>query len=320
MGLYWNVCSAEWLINRFRWIKWRLWERQKKLPAWRDWLEVILAMLFVIILINQYLAQLFIIPSGSMIPTLEVGDRVFVNKIAYGLELYPYGEKYLSNRKVERGTVIPFVSPEYRQRGIRFTILQRFVLLMSFTTIDLEIISQNRSPQPPKKLASQPVQITPRTARLTGYRTSPKDSFQPPLLVKRAIGVEGDTVRESGGNLEIRLAGQARFISESRLKELAGLSYPAIRSNNFESPKNETSFEGRTRLSYLINPHDPELRSRYLKRRLGSAVPTGHVLPFGDNRDQSHDSRWFGLVSCSQLQGEVLYILYPFSRVRKLDP
>jgi signal peptidase I len=51
------------------------------------------------------------IPSGSMIPTLMVGDYILVNNFAYGLR-FPFSGKYLSGpKKVERGDVIVFDYP-----------------------------------------------------------------------------------------------------------------------------------------------------------------------------------------------------------------
>jgi signal peptidase I len=61
---------------------------------------LILVAVGVAILVKTFLVQAFFIPSASMEPTLEVGDRVFVNKFAYDL-----GD-------IERGDVIVFENPE----------------------------------------------------------------------------------------------------------------------------------------------------------------------------------------------------------------
>ena len=54
-----------------------------------DWLGAFLWAAVVVLLINQYLFQAYRIPSGSMIPTLLIGDNLFVNKVVYGPEVLP---------------------------------------------------------------------------------------------------------------------------------------------------------------------------------------------------------------------------------------
>jgi signal peptidase I len=70
---------------------------------------LVLVALAVAILVKTFLVQAFYIPSESMVPTLEVGDRVFVNKLAYN-----FGD-------VGRGDVIVFENPnpaELPDRGV----------------------------------------------------------------------------------------------------------------------------------------------------------------------------------------------------------
>jgi signal peptidase I len=62
--------------------------------------------------IRAFVIEAFKIPSGSMIPTLLVGDHIFVNKLAYG-PLIPFSKKRLwSAMPPKRGDVIVFAFPE----------------------------------------------------------------------------------------------------------------------------------------------------------------------------------------------------------------
>lgn len=57
------------------------------------------------------LADHYVVPSGSMRPTVEVGDRIFVNKVAYGIHL-PFTKPYVVARSgPERGDVVVLDSP-----------------------------------------------------------------------------------------------------------------------------------------------------------------------------------------------------------------
>ncbi len=76
-------------------------EKESKggLPFWLEFPLLVIVALGVAILIKTFLVQAFWIPSGSMIPTLEINDRVLVNKLEYRFD------------DPERGDVVVFESP-----------------------------------------------------------------------------------------------------------------------------------------------------------------------------------------------------------------
>ena len=76
-----------------------------------DWAEAIGSAILIVLLINQFLLQAYRIPSESMVPTLLVGDRIFVNKLIFGPELLPGAVKLPSPRAPRRGEVIIFENP-----------------------------------------------------------------------------------------------------------------------------------------------------------------------------------------------------------------
>ncbi len=78
----------------------------------REWTESIIIALILALLIRTFIVQAFKIPSGSMIPTFEVGDRIFVNKFIYGARI-PFTDIRLPGfSQPQRGDIIVFVSPE----------------------------------------------------------------------------------------------------------------------------------------------------------------------------------------------------------------
>jgi signal peptidase I len=63
------------------------------------------------IFIRAFAVQAYKIPSGSMIPTLLVGDYILVNRLSYGLRI-PYYKYILRWGEIKRGDIIVFVFPE----------------------------------------------------------------------------------------------------------------------------------------------------------------------------------------------------------------
>lgn len=76
-----------------------------------DFIKIIVAALFIALLIRSFIIQPYIIPSGSMLNTLQEGDRLFVTKFSYGIHL-PFIEKEIfSTGQPEVGDIIVFPYP-----------------------------------------------------------------------------------------------------------------------------------------------------------------------------------------------------------------
>jgi signal peptidase I len=91
----------------------------------REWTEAIVIAFILAIILRTFLIQAYKIPSGSMEPTLLIGDHIMVNKIRYGLRMpdslfglnplageIPYGHYLVHFAPVHRGDVVVFVFPQ----------------------------------------------------------------------------------------------------------------------------------------------------------------------------------------------------------------
>jgi signal peptidase I len=80
-------------------------------PAIMEWAGSFFPVLIVVLVLRSFIMEPFVIPSGSMIPTLEVGDYILVNKYAYGLRLPVIGTKVVDIGEPQRGEVMVFFPP-----------------------------------------------------------------------------------------------------------------------------------------------------------------------------------------------------------------
>ena len=86
-------------------------ERVIMQPWWLDWTAGLFPVIAVVFILRSFLFEPFKIPSGSMIPTLWVGDLILVNKFHYGVRLPVINLKITDGNPVERGDVMVFRYP-----------------------------------------------------------------------------------------------------------------------------------------------------------------------------------------------------------------
>jgi signal peptidase I len=80
-------------------------------PWWLDWTAGLFPVILAVFLLRSFLFEPFKIPSGSMIPTLLVGDLILVNKFHYGVRLPVINKKIIANHDPQRGDVMVFRYP-----------------------------------------------------------------------------------------------------------------------------------------------------------------------------------------------------------------
>lgn len=80
-------------------------------PWWLDWTAGLFPVIIAVFFLRSFLFEPFKIPSGSMIPTLLVGDLILVNKFHYGLRLPVIHTKITEGSPPQRGDVMVFRYP-----------------------------------------------------------------------------------------------------------------------------------------------------------------------------------------------------------------
>ncbi len=104
------TCGAVWLLDRFV-----LHPRRSAgavEPWWVEYAKSFFPVILIVFVLRSFLVEPFKIPSGSMLPTLLVGDFILVNKFTYGIRLPVINQKVIDLNAPERGDVMVFRYPD----------------------------------------------------------------------------------------------------------------------------------------------------------------------------------------------------------------
>ena len=193
---------------------------------------------------RQLLAEAFRIPSGSMEPTLLVGDWLFVNKLRFGPHIPLTDHSLPGYASPRRGDVVVFTSPP-QDISIRIT----------------------------------PDEVT-------------------PTLVKRIMGIAGDTLLMRRGQLVVNGA----VVPSPNVFVLA--------DSIAEVP--QPIFAWQHHIEIRGSRFGPPIAAPSLHEWGPLVVPAGTFFMMGDNRDNSVDSRYYGPVPRANLQGTPMFIYYSY--------
>jgi signal peptidase I len=87
-------------------------EAEDNIPFLIDLARSLFPVFFIVLFLRSFLVEPFRIPSGSMMPTLLIGDFILVNKFSYGIRLPVANKKIIEIGEPERGDVVVFRYPE----------------------------------------------------------------------------------------------------------------------------------------------------------------------------------------------------------------
>ena len=102
------ITGGIWLLDRFVLAE----KRSGAEPWWVEYAKSFFPVILTVFFIRSFLVEPFKIPSGSMIPTLQVGDFILVNKFTYGIRLPIVNQKIVQINDPKRGDVMVFHYPE----------------------------------------------------------------------------------------------------------------------------------------------------------------------------------------------------------------
>lgn len=204
----------------------------------------ILGAIVIYLFIKTLFVEAFRIPSGSMIPTLLVGDWLFVNKLAYGPTI-PFTNSHLPGyTNPKHGDVVVFVSP-----------------------YQADEVQEGREGTP--------------------------------TLVKRLIGMPGDTLLMRDGVLSLNGVPQRQSFAASN---------PS--GDNNAVPADHFAWQ------HTIEAKNTRFGPPPAQPTLGNwgplIIPSDRYFMMGDNRYCSKDSRYWGVVPRDNIRGRPLFVYYSY--------
>ena len=111
-----SVMAVILLLNRFIFVPRGTFSKE---PFFVDWSKSFFSVLFFVFVLRTFLFEPFQIPSGSMIPTLKVGDFILVSKFSYGVRVPLAGQVVIPIKEPKRGDVVVFKPPYDKRHFIK---------------------------------------------------------------------------------------------------------------------------------------------------------------------------------------------------------
>ncbi len=212
-------------------------ETKIKEPLLVEYSRSFFPVIFAVLILRSFMVEPFRIPSGSMMPTLLVGDFILVNKFSYGIRLPVLNKKIIEMDDPQRGDVVVFRYP--KQPWVDY--------------------------------------------------------------IKRVVAVPGDSV--SYQNKIVYINGEP--LQQTPVGRYTGVGSGVQMTGAIRSKEKVNGFEH----DILVHPLAPNLAMGCNVLRNGPiTIPEGHYFAMGDNRDNSNDSRCWGLVPDENLVGKAFGI------------
>jgi signal peptidase I len=212
-------------------------ETHWKEPLLVEYSRSFFPVIFIVLVLRSFLAEPFRIPSGSMMPTLLVGDFILVNKFSYGIRLPVLNKKIIDLGSPKRGDPVVFRYP--KQPSVDY--------------------------------------------------------------IKRVIGLPGDTIYYHNKTLYIN----GKEMEQTPVGRYEGIGSGKRMTGAVKVMENLDGVEH----AILVVPRAPDLPMGCQVLKYGPiTIPAGHYFVMGDNRDNSNDSRCWGLVPDKNLIGKAFGI------------
>lgn len=190
--------------------------KQKK-SVIREYAEAFIIAVLLALFIRTFIVQAFKIPSGSMLPTLKIGDHLLVNKFSYGVKMPFTGTQIVPWNQPARGDVVVFRYPKNR----KIDYIKRVIGLPG-DNVEIKnkqlFINGKKIDDPHAHFASNVI---------LSRKSSVRDNFGPVIVPKDSLFVMGDNRDNSS---------DGRFWGFVNQKDVLGKAFILYWSWDLEKP------------------------------------------------------------------------------------
>lgn len=252
-----------------------------KPASWIEFFASFFPVFAIVFILRSFLYEPFQIPSGSMVPTLLVGDFILVEKFAYGLREPITNKTLIKTGEPKRGEVIVFKYP----KDIKVDYIKRVVGL------------------PGDKIQYNPDS---KTLNVTPACEADNSDCQPVTLNLHYTPIVDSEFLQRVNSYDSSM----QFYDTNRDKLPAVSSDSAVITIQLRSRQ---EMLGTHQYTILVSPQRFTSPLSAYYRQEGEMpgqwiVPAGHYFVMGDNRDNSEDSRFWGFVPESNVVGRAVAI------------
>ncbi|MHB9036744.1 MAG: signal peptidase I [Armatimonadota bacterium] len=244
------------------------------------------AMALVFLLIRPFVVQAFFIPSASMHPTLLEHDHILVNKFVYRIGDPKLGDVVVFKAPLEAtpGETVPkdFIKRVIGVPGDKIRITPGYVMIgdMRYGHRDLnDLLSEYAKSDedgPSVLLKSDNVYVDGERVSRAEIAAAANDPSAKIKVVPGKVYVNG------------------KAINEPYIAEDPDLPYPMLSGDKATPDKWIVKYQG----------------------KLAVKIPQGRLLVMGDNRNDSNDARFWGLLDRKRVLGKAMFIFWPLNRIR----
>jgi len=286
------VTGIVWCIDKFKWAPARRAKRAAeqaegiaetkadKQPGWVETTASVFPVLFVVFVVRSFIYEPFQIPSGSMMPTLLIGDFILVEKYAYGIKDPITQTTLIETGHPKRGDIAVFKYP----KDPSLDYIKRVVGLPGDRVV-YDPLSKTVSIQP----ACDGGTPCDKALAVTYSDVQPSD------FIQTFSGFSGNEVGNGFYQVPQGESMQGGLRLATRNETLGDVTHRILLVTQAQSQPG----------SYYQQPGQPQ--SSWV-------VPQGMYFMMGDNRDNSADSRYWGFVPERNLVGKATAIWMSFDK------
>jgi signal peptidase I len=249
-------------------------------PGTVDYARSFFPVAFIVLIVRAFIFEPFRIPSDSMMPTLLDGDFIVVSKYSYGLRWPVLNEKFLGTGAPQRGDVVVFRYPP----NPNINYIKRLVGL----------------PGDRVEVHDDHLVINGETIRLEGNEKFNDGCYANVSLATEKLGEHTHQVMHCRAQYHMRPPAELAYL---------GMQVPPMACDR------KKLAEGGGGYVCLETPSEAGADTG---DHVFEVVPAGKYLMIGDNRDNSEDSRVWGLVPDENLVGKATRIWFNFDSQRPL--